>query len=318
MAHWTRFLKDWALAVSMLTGVLVYMVMHLTQGLDALKPQLNAATEWLMPVCLFGMLFFTFCKMDPKELRLRRWFGILLAVQAVGTVLLAVLAAQTAPGPGKLLLEGGMMMLICPTAAAAPVIVGKLGGNDAAATSYVMLSNVMAAIGIPMVFPLVVKMGAATFWMQVVTIVGHIFPLLILPLVLAWLIRWLWPSANRWLVKYFHAAPFYIWAFNLIMLTGEACRKVVNSQSGAFTIVGMALVGLLVCVVQFYIGRKVGTHYGEKVCAGQALGQKNNVFAVWAACAYLPGITSLAPCSYIVWQNLFNSWELSKRKNREG
>ena len=54
----------------------------------------------------------------------------------------------------------------------------------------------------------------------------------------------------------------------------------------------------------------IGRRFGETVNAGQALGQKNTAFAIWIACTYLTPISSVGPGCYILWQNIFNSWEI--------
>ena len=78
----------------------------------------------------------------------------------------------------------------------------------------------------------------------------------------------------------------------------------------------VALAGLAACAVQFFLGKNIGSAYHDRISAGQALGQKNTVLAIWMACTYLNPLSSVAPGSYVIWQNLFNSWQLwKKRKN---
>lgn len=48
--------------------------------------------------------------------------------------------------------EGAMVCLICPTATAAAVITGKLGGSASSLTTYTLLSNLLAAVAVPLVF----------------------------------------------------------------------------------------------------------------------------------------------------------------------
>lgn len=59
--------------------------------------------------------------------------------------------------------EGAMVCLICPTATAAAVITGKLGGSAASLTTYTLLSNLLAAMAVPLVFPLVEPHADITF-----------------------------------------------------------------------------------------------------------------------------------------------------------
>ena len=45
-----------------------------------------------------------------------------------------------------------------------------------------------------------------------------------------------------------------------------------------------------------------------------ALGQKNTVLAIWMAYTYLNPASAIAPGSYVVWQNIINSWQLWKKR----
>ena len=67
----------------------------------------------------------------------------------------------------------------------------------------------------------------------------------------------------------------------------------------------MALVSLVCCVLQFALGRYIG-----KVTAGQALGQKNTVFAIWMAYTFMTPETAIIGGLYSIWHNVFNSWQL--------
>ena len=60
----------------------------------------------------------------------------------------------------------------------------------------------------------------------------------------------------------------------------------------------------------FFCPKAVGYHYGDSISAGQALGQKNTVVGIWLTIAFLNPIASIAPCAYVVWQNLINAWQL--------
>lgn len=61
------FLDRNALWLSMLIGVIGYRLFrHLMM---------------LLPPMIFLMLFFTFCKVNPLDLRLRVWHGVVLSIQ---------------------------------------------------------------------------------------------------------------------------------------------------------------------------------------------------------------------------------------------
>jgi BASS family bile acid:Na+ symporter len=80
------------------------------------------------------------------------------------------------------------------------------------------------------------------------------------------------------------------------------------------TEMGLLIVSLVLCCLQFLTGRRIGKHYGDAVSAGQGLGQKNTILAIWMAQTYLHPLTAIAPAGYIIWQNIINSYQLYRRK----
>src|SRR3712207_9413343 len=100
------------------------------------------------------MLYMTFCKMQMHDLRPRRWHFILQAIRILLS-LLAVVAVNPCDDPTlKLLLEGVFICVICPTAAPAPGIVEKLGGNIASLTLYLFIANGGTSVILSLFFPL--------------------------------------------------------------------------------------------------------------------------------------------------------------------
>jgi BASS family bile acid:Na+ symporter len=80
---------------------------------------------------------------------------------------------------------------------------------------------------------------------------------------------------------------------------------------------GLLTVSLILCCLQFIAGRRIGRHYGDPVSSGQGLGQKNTILAIWMAQTYLHPLTAIAPAGYILWQNIINSWQLWRQRNRQ-
>ena len=74
--------------------------------------------------------------------------------------------------------------------------------------------------------------------------------------------------------------------------------------------IALAAVALVICLLQFKLGRMIGRRYGDAAAGGQSLGQKNTVLAVWLSQAFLDPISCVAPTAYIVWQNLVNSYQI--------
>ncbi|MBR6287668.1 MAG: transporter, partial [Bacteroidaceae bacterium] len=67
--------------------------------------------------------------------------------------------------------------------------------------------------------------------------------------------------------------------------------------------------------LQYAIGKVIGSHYGDRISAGQALGQKNTVFAIWMGYTFLSPVTAMAGGFYSIWHNIVNSYQLYKKRN---
>ncbi len=315
-----RIIRENALVVAMLIGALLY---------KWLSP-----LAFLSPYLIFLMLFFTFCKVNPSKLRLCTWHGILLAFQLIISLLIFF-----ALRPFDLILAQGVMLCVfMPTATAAAVITGKLGGSISELTTYTLITNLLTAILAPALFPLINPEVTVGFWEGFWTILQKISPILILPFLLAWLLRIIYKkstSKDFTLGKTLSVMPFYVWVFALTVLIAKTVDSLVNDDYEPLAVVGMAIGSLLACILQFYVGKKIGKHYDTEqtaakelsiinyplsITVGQALGQKNTMLAIWLAQAYLIPISSFAPAAYVIFQNLFNAWQLRKklRSNKKG
>lgn len=310
------FLKNWTLPLAMLTGVVGYFAFSRLSVLAVWKPWVTEGVSLLTPALIFAQLLLTFCKMEPRELTPKDWHVWLLLIQVLSSGLLSLLLLLCPLGESaRICGEAAMVCLICPTATAAAVITGKLGGNASTLTTYTLLSNILAACVVPLVFPLVENHADLNFAAAFLKILGKVFPLLLAPFFLALLFRYFLPAIHRWLLKY-HSLAFYLWAVALTLVMGQTTRSLVQASVSWQVELGLAMVGLLACAVQFYVGKRIGSVYGDRISAGQALGQKNTVLAIWMAVTYLNPVSSLGPGSYVVWQNIFNAWQLWKQRQQ--
>ncbi len=312
-----RFIKNWTLPLAMCAGTLIYFLFAEFSFLDSLKPCVNSLVDILTPFLIFAQLLLTFCKIEIHELKPKAWHGWLLLFQTCSCLLLAGLLVSCSMNEVyREIFEGTMVCLICPTATAAAVITGKLGGNASSLTTYTLLSNLLAAIVVPLVFPLVEPHADISFFAASLKILSKVFPLLLCPFLLAWFLRIYARQVHRYLLG-LHDAAFYLWAVALAIVSGQTVRSLVNSDAPVYVEVLVAFAALLVCCVQFYLGKRIGGHYMERISGGQALGQKNTVLAIWMAYTYLNPQASVGPGSYVLWQNIINSWQLWKKRKRE-
>ena len=313
-----NFIKNWTLPIAMLAGVLGYLLFVHVPLLEPTKSLVNQLIAFLTPSLIFAQLLLTFCKVNIRDLMPARWHGWLLLFQIISCLLMvAVLLLSKLDVAYREVFEGAMVCLICPTATAAAVITGKLGGSVSALTTYTLLSNILAAVAVPLLFPLVEPHADLSFFTAFLKILSKVFPLLLCPFFAAWLIRLYLPKIHQWLLN-MHDLAFYLWAVALTIVTAQTFKSLVESDTPASVKILIALAGLFACAVQFLLGKKIGTHYHDRISAGQALGQKNTVLAIWMAYTYLDPVSSLAPGSYVLWQNIINSYQLWKKRKKEG
>ena len=139
-------LQAWLLAIAICIGCIVYAAFHYLSFLSPLKPYVNLGLEYVVLWLIFIMLFVSFCKVDVKEMRPRKWHAALLVIQLVLSVVFILIIRTTSSEAVVYTLEGVLVCVIIPTAAAAAVITGKLGGNESSLTSYMIMSTLLLLI----------------------------------------------------------------------------------------------------------------------------------------------------------------------------
>ena len=246
-----KFLKNWTLPIAMLVGAIGY--------------PLFISLSFLTPYLIFTMLLLTFCKVSPRDLKPKPLHLWLLLIQIGGALAAYLLLYRF----DKIVAEGVMVCIICPTATAAAVITSKLG-----------------------------------------------FPLLICPFLAAWLLSKCLPKVHQKLLGY-HELAFYLWAVSLAIVTAQTLYSLLNDPADGFTEIMIAVGALIACCLQFFLGKTIGSIYNDRISGGQALGQKNTILAIWMAHTYLNPLSSVAPGSYVLWQNIINSWQLWKKRKNE-
>ena len=310
------FIKSWTLPIAMLMGAAFYYLFSSVDAIAFTKPYIKDITRWLMPSLIFIQLLLSFSKTDPKELLPKKWHVWLCFFQITSCLSIAlILIFLDLNEEVKIILEGAMVCFICPTATAAAVITGKLGGSIGALVTYTMLSNVAAAIVVPLLFPLINTIEGVTFITEFSNILSRVFPILIIPFLFALIFRYYVKPIHTFLVKYSSMA-YYIWAIALSIVTAQTIYHISMSSASVSSKLGVACAGLITCIIQFALGRYIGSKYDNRISAGQALGQKNTILAIWLSSTYLIPLSSLAAGSYVLWQNIFNSWQLYRKSKQ--
>lgn len=304
-----RFIKEWTLVISILVGVLAYFVFIAIPFPPAVHHFANQTVSIVQPLLLFSMLFLTYCRINPHDLRLCRWHLWVLALQAGFFIALAIILIFLPAGDLRIILEGAMLCLICPTATAGAVITGRLGGNINNITSYTILINILVSILIPTFVPFVHPNPELGFVNSSLLILGKVFPLLLLPLISAFLLRFISPSLTEKFAKRSDLS-FYLWAVALALAITVTTRSIMHADLKLSTELWLVVVSLISCALQFWLGRKIGDRYNDTITAGQAFGQKNTVLAIWMGYTFFTPITSIVGGFYSIWHNIVNSYQL--------
>lgn len=314
-----RFLKDWTLPVAIAVGTVCYLTFYYVPQLSTLGDELSPIFDTLFPITVFLTLFVTFCKVDFHQMLPHRWhIGVLVAQLLLVAIVVGIILYGTETSDDtKLLWEALLTCIIGPSASAAPVVVSKLGGNISTMTTYTLLSALASALMIPLVFPMLEPTADVAFMDAFLIILQKVSIVLLLPLVLGWIMQ----HHVKGLCKRIAAMPnlsFYCWAFSLAITTGITIKNIVHSNASTWLLTMIALTTLVLCFVQFAIGRLIGKHLGEEINSGQALFQKNTALSIWVAYMYLNPVASIGAGCYVLWQNIINSIELNEKRKVGG
>lgn len=273
----------------------------------ALLPQLSP-WAWLIRWILVVMLFVAFLDVDPATARPVKAHLRLLLVwpvcAALGWILLRPFGEQAA--------LAGFLVGATPTATAAPVITALLGGQAGFVTVSVLGSNLIGAVLLPIVLAALpgthAPAGEGGILLPTLLLIG-------IPLVAAQLLRFLRPAAAKAMLR------ARLWTFPLWV----AALALAASRTSAFLlehpevprsqVVAIFAGSALLCALNFAIGRRAGRP-GLELEAGQSIGQKNTMLTLWIGLAAAGPVAALGPASYVLWHNLWNGWQLSRRGRR--
>jgi len=288
-----RRAKPWVLPLAMLCGLLFH-------------PWLEAVA-WVVPYLIFTMLTITFCRVRPRQFELSTMLWIMLAIQLAGSAVVFLVLRPFSLDVAQAI----FICVLCPTATAAPVVTGMLGGSVPRVAAYSVLCNLAVALLAPLLFVWVGEGAAAmSFADEFKSVALQVAPLIVLPLALAFGLYFFAPKVHS-AIGSVQGVSFYLWAVSLVVVVGRAVAFILAEPAAAIPeMIVIALGAGVVCVPQFAAGRRIGRRYGDAVSGAQGLGQKNTVLAIWMALTYLNPIASIGPAAYIVWQNSINSAQL--------
>ncbi len=290
-------LKSYMMPMAMTIGILFYNYV--------------SVFAFLIPYLIFIMLLFTYTKLSISNIRFTKMHVWLISIQIIGSILVYFALKPI----NSTLAQGIMICILAPTATAAPVIAGMLKGNVASLTAYSLLSNLTVALVAPLFFSYI-GYNELPFLTSVFEITERVGFLLIIPFVIALILNKFLPKTSLFLQSK-SGISFYLWSIALTVVTGKTVKFIVAQGSSHLWVeIGIATGALVVCVFQFWLGRKIGRKLDDTVAGGQGLGQKNTVLAIWMAQMYLNPIASIGPGTYVLWQNSVNSWQIWRQRKQ--
>ena len=228
-----RNVKTIAMPSAMVVGAL------LCRPVAALE---SASHQMVTPTLIFLMLFVTFCRVSPKQMRpsmLHLWLLVIQMVLCVGVYL--VLRPFDA-----VVAQGAMICVLAPVAMAAVVIAGMLGANVATMATYSLICNMFIALVAP-VFLSYTGTGVCTFSQ----ILARVAPLLIGPFAAAQFFRFVFPKMAHWIGDHSQIS-FYMWLLSLIVIIGRTTCFIIDLHDASIsTELWLAFVALVICLAQF-------------------------------------------------------------------
>ena len=288
-----KFLEKYLLPIAMILGIAFH------KQLSILSP--------ILPFLIALMLFISYCRVSMSDIKLTKFHYILLAIQYLGSAAIYLLLRPI----NEILAQAAMICVLTSTATSAPVVAGLLGGSISVTAAYSIISNLSIALIGPVFLSFIGQTDkdislTSSFWHIFISVI----PILILPFIIALIAQKVAPVVHK-KIQSAQIISFYIWAAALTIVIGNITQYIVLQADGNYTLeIIIASTSLVICLLQFYFGRKIGRKFGRTVAGGQGLGQKNTVLAIWLTQTYLNPLATLGPGAYVLWQNLVNSWQI--------
>jgi BASS family bile acid:Na+ symporter len=278
----------------------------LGMGLGALVPKAYGAA-WAIRWLVMGMLFVVFLDTRLSRQSLHRSHAVLLGANvAMG---FAAWGLGWMVG-GREVALAAFFAGITPTATAAPVVMSFLRGRVEYVITAFLVTNLIIAALLPGLLPLVLGQTTPAVFGQVLGSVGLV---VFAPMGAAWLLRTLHPPAAQW-PRHLRDFSFGMWVVVLFLVTANGSHFLRTQPDLSLRVLGeIAATTAVVCAANFALGRLIGGREFSRE-ASQSLGQKNNSFTIYLALAYAGPLVALGPTCYVVWHNLWNSWQIHQAR----
>lgn len=195
---------------------------------------------------------------------------------------------------------------IIPTACAAPVVIKFLGGRVEFTVIGFLINTVGVSLALTGLVPLTTGNFTVRFFSQVA---GTLVAVVGLPMAGAFLVRKLYKGAQT-LAQKLGNVSFLLWNIMLFITVSAAGKSIRETPDmGWKTLVWVGSLSLGICVVNFTVGYWIVPRKLRRE-GSQVLGQKNTMFLLYIALTYGGPVPALGPTFYVLWQNLWNSFQM--------
>lgn len=274
-----------------------------------------AAFSVVVPYIIFTIILLTFTAVDITKLRFKPLFIWIILFQVVvslgGYYLLRLFNVN------EIIAEGVFIGVLCPVAASVAVVSTMLGADRNTVTSFSVIGNLVISVVAPIYFSFIGVNQDLPFFTSFLHILRRIGTVIGLPFFIALTLQLCLPKANAFLSRY-KGLAFYLWAVALFLTLGQTIHFIfLNGKGNWGSILWLGVSALLFCIIQFGLGKWIGSKYGDTIAGGQLLGQKNSAMGIWMANHYLNPLASVFLAFYSVFQNLFNSWQLWYKERKK-
>ena len=295
-----RIFRKWGLLISFIIG--------------GVLPDLYVYS-WLIPYFVGIMLTITLTGMEMTRLRPHREHFLLLVANLCMGLLpwgcLHLLGYED-------LAEAAFLASITGAAASSPVVVHLLGGKSEFAAVGLLINSVMASVSIPLLAPFTItpRAGLTLSRLQIFHVVlDQVFVMLILPCIIAMLLRWLMPASKN-ISRKLGDLSFSLWMLSMVLVAATGVTRVIQTGSGADQILPYLILAAVLCALGFTIGRMLGgKNYSLEM--GQCLGQKNTAVGIYIALCYCSPLVFLGPTLHLLCQHIFNTWQFIRSASRK-
>lgn len=277
-------------------------------ALGAVVPQ-ACAGAWAIRWLVVGMLFLVFLQTRLSRDAVHRSHLVLLAANVVMGFAGWVLGWMVG---GHDVALAAFFAAITPTATAAPVVVGFLRGRVDYVVAAFLLTNLAVAALLPALLPLVLARETPGLFAEVL---GSVALVVFVPMGVAWVLRAVYPRSASWPQR-MRNLSFGMWVTALFLITANASHFIrSHPELPRSDLARIAVVTAVICAANFAVGWVIGGKSFSRE-ASQSLGQKNTTLTIYLALTYANPVVALGPTCYVVWHNLWNSWQLHRDRQR--